>query len=118
MHNQVDFPKMPGPSIVQTRTPTHPELSDHGPTDAGPAGKVVGNDEEGALIMPVPNGHDWVFSGHLKDQALFDLIEQVGIGYDHNGVESVNEASGELAAMAKKERTKEEKARSKSQVKD
>lgn len=59
------------------------------------------------------DGHGWVLSGHLKNQAFFNFIDHFGIGYDYNGVDSVDEISEKVAAMAKKKRTccREDKAR-------
>ena len=74
---EVDISKITGPRVVQTRARTRRGLSDRAPTVTGLVEEVVGDNEDESLTMRVPNadGHDWAFSGHLKNQAFFDLIE-------------------------------------------
>lgn len=102
--NAVDISMVTGPPVVQTRSRTRPGLTAHATKVAGMAEEVTRDDTVEPLRMPIPNGEggDWVFSGHLKNQAFFDLIEHFGIGYDRNGNQSVDETSEKLTAMGKK----------------
>ena len=118
--SEVDISSVTGPCVVKTSARTGRSLPDHPPTLADLAEEVTGDTNMEPRKIPVPSaaGHNWVFSGHLNNEALFDLIEYYGVGYDRIGNQTTDETSDRLTAMAKKKRGGEGKAPSRRQKRE